>query len=182
MESDESRPISPGGSLGGAACRPYSDLLRMSREQLKRLDVKNILFFSFEGLLLILIAMLANLWVQSWLPAFREERARRKITAPLREQARRLDLTYEAVLSTAPADTLGKPAIWCLRNVGGDKALYNGEERRPVYVENSGEMSRSRGSTHETCESALVVIKKYTIDEFAGVRNFRLYVGFIEYL
>ncbi|HBB66419.1 MAG TPA: hypothetical protein DEQ38_14020 [Elusimicrobia bacterium] len=144
--------------------------------------MKNILFFSFEGLLLILIGMLANLWVQSWLPAFREERARRKVIAPLREQAKRLDLTYETVLTTAPVDTLGKPAIWCLRSVGEDKALYNGEEGKSVYVENSGEMFRLRGSMHETCGSALVVIKKFKTDEFAGARSFRIYVDFIEYL
>ena len=110
----------------------------------------------------------------------RSRASARAANRALLKEARALDLTYEAALA-APADAVGKPAVWCLRKRGTGPAAYKGDALRPVYITNLAQMPDYAGSGHQTCTDALVVIGTFTALQFGEVRGVRLEAGFVAY-
>ena len=155
-----------------------------------------------KGMALVCTAALAALWAASLVPELKARLSGKGANAPLIKEARRLDLTYESVL-TDPARALGKPAIWCLRKIkpqsapdtwpgpGGaavptpaqnfTESLYDGEEGKSVYLDNPGKVYDISGSSHETCRNTLITVSKVTVLDLGGTRGVRLEASFIDY-
>ncbi len=147
----------------------------------QRVNLKNIATMVgatiFAGVLFLATAM----WAQTLLPALAARKGIKARNAPLIAQAKELGLTYETVFLTAPAKTVGKPAVWCLRRISPWETLYQGKEGKSVYIENPHGMLNPGGSMHQTCTDTLVTIKSITALDYGTVRSVRLEVSFIDY-
>jgi len=128
----------------------------------------------------LFILLLARMWAETLVPSFKAAMARKAAHAPLVKQAKALALTYEAVLA-APANAVGKPAVWCLRRINPQETLYQGKEGKSVYIGNPYTMRDLAGSTHQTCTDTLVTIKSVTALEAGSIRSVRLEVEFVDY-
>lgn len=126
------------------------------------------------------IVLAAAMWAQTLVPAFQARAARKARNAPLIKEARELGLTYDSVLA-APAQAVGKPALWCLRRISPFETLYKGEEGKSVYIENPHGMSAPTNSMRQTCTNTLLTIKTVTALDYGTVRGVRLEAGFVDY-
>lgn len=140
--------------------------------------LKNILTLLAAALVtLVLLASMTRV-TRTLAPRLRARLAQRAAAAPLLREAARLAITYESALA-APGAAVGKPALWCLRDAGGGRTLYNGDESRPVYISNPASLPAPAGSIHRGCADALVEIASVTYSSFGVVSGARLEARFI---
>lgn len=111
------------------------------------------------------LAVIAN-WIVHAMPALSKERAEKKKLAPLVNEARTLGINYESVLAF-PYQTLGKPAVWCIKNKGEDGAFYNGDGDKRLLVDPLDNMPLFTGSKHAACTDMLVIISSVTKRTFS---------------
>lgn len=148
----------------------------------KRLNInpKNILLLLAGGVLGAAVLGSALLLAARLWPSFQARMAKRAATAVLVKEAKELGLTYEAVVA-APAQALGKPALWCLRRSGADEAFYKGQEKTRLRITNPAAMYNYSGSSHQACVDTVVTIQNITAAEYLGARGLRLEVTFVDY-
>ncbi|MDA8130943.1 MAG: hypothetical protein M0025_08265 [Elusimicrobia bacterium] len=127
----------------------------------------------------LFLAALAVLWLYSIAPSFSAERARRAALRPMMKEAGELSLTYEGVLA-APEKAVGKQALWCLKRMAPDSALYGGSSGKPVHISGSG-LPPSR-TYRRDCDETLLTIRAVTATEFpGGQRSLRITAEFVAY-
>jgi|GEM_PF-6737931 len=83
--------------------------------------------------------------------------------APLVKEARLLEIGYDHVLEF-PYQTVGKPAIWCIKNNAGEGAFFEGREDKklkmlPYPSPEAVEMPKTYGA----CENMLVLIQGLSV-------------------
>lgn len=145
----------------------------------------------------------AVMWSSRLAPAMKGRLARKAAIAPLVKEARRLGLTYETALAD-PYGAVGKPAVWCLRRMpeqAGYKPLpgpspgapapapanefmgtfYEGDVKRPVFINNPGKVYSIAGSMQQGCSNTLVVIKDISSHDFGAGPRLRLEAEFVDY-
>ena len=146
----------------------------------QRVNIRNVAGLLGGAVLAAVLALVAAMWAQTLVPAFRARLARKAQNAPLMKEARELGLTYDSVLA-APAKAVGKPAVWCLRRITPWETLYQGKEGQSVYIENPHGMSNPSNSMRQTCTDTLLTIKTVTALELGTVRGLRLEASFVDY-
>lgn len=167
------------------------------------ISFKNLLAGVAALLVLAPLLLALVLWAGHLGPAMKERMARKAATAPLLKEARRLGLTYDAALAD-PFNSVGKPAVWCLRRMpeqAGYKPLpgpasgtpapaqekkfigtwYEGDPKRPVFINNPGQVYSISGSMHQGCYDTLVVIKDVSAYDFGAGPRLRLEAEFVDY-
>ncbi|HCC47337.1 MAG TPA: hypothetical protein DEQ38_04360 [Elusimicrobia bacterium] len=141
---------------------------------------KNILLLLAGGALAAAVLGSALLLAARLWPSFQARTAKREATAVMVKEAKALGLTYETVVA-APAQAMGKPALWCLRRSGADEALYKGQEKNRLRITNPAAMYNYSGSSHQACVDTVVTIQNITASEYLGARGLRLEVTFVDY-
>lgn len=145
-----------------------------------RVSLKNIASLLGGVVVAAVTVLAAVMWAQTLVPAFQARAAQKAKNAPLIKEAGALGLTYDFVLA-APAQAVGKPAVWCLRRISPWETLYKGEEGKSVYIENPHGMSAPSNSMRQTCTNTLLMIKTVTALDFGTVRGVRLEASFVDY-
>ena len=115
-------------------------------------DRKNRVLMAAAGLLLAGVALFALF------PAFRENGERMKQVKPMLEEADRLALDYNKVLSGGE-EYVGKYVLWCVQNRSEDEVLYKGDMRARLKISNYRFMPIFRGSKHASCSDMLLNIE-----------------------
>lgn len=100
----------------------------------------------------------AGIWAGSWYPTFKAGREEARRIAPMMEEARRLNLDYDKVLSGGDA-YIGKYVLWCVQNVSEDHVFFIGGESGRLAVSNYWEMPRFTGNKHNSCAEMLLNIE-----------------------
>lgn len=167
------------------------------------INFRNIAAAVIGVLILVPLLLAALMWGSKLAPAMKGRLARKAAIAPLVKEARALGLTYEAALAD-PYGSVGKPAVWCLRRTpdqAGYKPLpgpsagapapapekrflgtwYEGDAKRPVFLNNPRQVYSIAGSMHQGCHNTLVVIKDISAHDFGAGPRLRLEAEFVDY-
>jgi|GEM_PF-3304886 len=113
------------------------------------------------------VLFLLSLWLKSAFVSSEAVREQNKKTSPLVNEAKMLKITYESVMAY-PYQTIGKPAIWCIRNTGDSNIFYEGDESKRISV-TGDKMPLFHGDKHSPCTDMLVIIQ--------GVKSYKLAQG-----
>lgn len=143
--------------------------------------LKDALYLAGAGLLAFMLLALFGALARQLTPAFRARLEKKAASAPLRREARKLGLTYEAVLA-APAAALGKPVLWCMAKRQSGPALYGGLGDKPVLITNPEAMpSELYQYPRRPCADALLEITSFNTYDYGGARAVRVEARFIDY-
>jgi len=102
--------------------------------------------------------LLAGAALFALFPTIRENRDRMKQIEPMLEEADRLALDYDKVLSGG-GEYVGKYVLWCVQNRGEEAVSYKGDPGRRLAVSNFPAMPLVSGSKHESCSDMLLKVK-----------------------
>lgn len=145
-------------------------------------QVRNAFYLTCAALTAAILLSLFTGLVRQLGPDFRARIKQKAASAPLFKQAAKLGLTYEAVLA-APANALGKPALWCVHL--SSRQAYCGPGRdKPLNITNAGEMPwqlYGRHSGDYECRAALLEITGVKTFDFEGARAVRPQARFLDY-
>ena len=115
-------------------------------------DRKKIIIMAAAGLLLA-VWVFHNLY-----PVSRADWKEREQVKPMLEEAQKLALDYNTVLSGKDA-YVGKYVLWCVQNRGEYEVLYRGDANARLSISNYGRMPKFPGSKHSNCADMLLNIE-----------------------
>ncbi|OGR51938.1 MAG: hypothetical protein A2049_07830 [Elusimicrobia bacterium GWA2_62_23] len=143
--------------------------------------LKNILTLLLAVVIIVPLIAILTLNTREAASGLKGRLAAKAALAEKVREARALGLTYDSAMA-APAAALGKTAVWCLSNPDkGRRIFYEGNETRPVYMNNQTGIPEYPLPHRSTCADALVEITTFTAYSFGDVSARRIEVRLIAY-